>query len=370
MADFYIKISSLASSLSNQTDRPITTRNIVTCVKVSSSSSCTAIVADTFRPFLIDLCARWIDSSDSSQALEDKLCALCFLLQPHTEIFPILSSFLQEYFPNSGPLSTIFGAALPGTVTPSHLHRVLLAYYRILVANPELPSHLDWPLDLLSRLFWPQHPDPGVRYLAIRCYALQSGMSEAEREKLENTLLGSMADAECPLEFGIDVHGCPNIIDGWLLPVIEKQRIHDARSAIATDTRDLSMGREDKAMQPFDLSPSVTSIHGVLMFRRYTIDATPVAALVPTNATVNALRTLALHISLRLPVLLTSPPSSGKTLLLSHLASTLHPRVKNQLVTINLADTSIDARSLLGSYVHSTGSRALSNGRKAFSYEP
>lgn len=47
--------------------------------------SCTAIVADTFRPLLLDLCARWLESSE---ALEEKLSALCFLLQPHTEIFP------------------------------------------------------------------------------------------------------------------------------------------------------------------------------------------------------------------------------------------------------------------------------------------
>jgi len=47
--------------------------------------SCTTIVAETFRPLLLDLCARWLESSDS---LEDKLSALCFLLQPHTEIFP------------------------------------------------------------------------------------------------------------------------------------------------------------------------------------------------------------------------------------------------------------------------------------------
>ena len=47
--------------------------------------SCTAIVADTFRPLLLDLCARWLESSE---ALEEKLSALCFLLQPHMEIFP------------------------------------------------------------------------------------------------------------------------------------------------------------------------------------------------------------------------------------------------------------------------------------------
>jgi midasin len=47
--------------------------------------SYTTIVADAFRPLLLDLCARWLKDSES---LEDKLSALCLLLQPHTEIFP------------------------------------------------------------------------------------------------------------------------------------------------------------------------------------------------------------------------------------------------------------------------------------------
>lgn len=121
------------------------------------------------------------------------------------------------------------------------------------MANPELPVWLDWPLEPLSRLFWAPHPDLGVRYLAIRCYAMQSGMCEAEREKLENTLIGSMAHAECPFEFGQDLHGNANVIDGWLLPVIETQRIHDSLNAIATDTREFSMGQDDNCLRPSDL---------------------------------------------------------------------------------------------------------------------
>ncbi|KAH9065293.1 midasin [Lactarius vividus] len=313
----------------------------------------TTIIADTFRPLLLDLCARWLENSDE---LEDKLCAFCLLLQPHVEIFPILSVFLQEYINNTGPLSTVIGSAPLEAVSPSRLHRLLLAYYRILVANPELPNWLDWPLEHFSGLFWTPHPDAGVRYLAIRCYALQSGMSELEREKLENTLVGSMATAECPLEFGVDV--CERVItvDGWLLPVIEMQRIYDARGAIAADTRDFSMGQSDTFIQPSDLSPLIANIHGVLLFRRHAVPASSAPPLVCTNTTINSLRTLALLVSLRLPVLLTAPSSSGKILLLSYLASKLYPNVKNQLVIINLADTSMDARSLLGSYVHSTRS--------------
>jgi len=120
------------------------------------------------------------------------------------------------------------------------------------MANPELPSWLDWPLEFLSRLFSP-HRDLGVRYLAIRCYAMQTGMCEAEREKLENTFIGSKVNAECPLEYGLDLHGRVHVIDGWLLPVIETQRIHDLRNVIATNTRDFSTWQGDNHIRPIDL---------------------------------------------------------------------------------------------------------------------
>ncbi|KAI0270022.1 midasin [Gloeopeniophorella convolvens] len=312
--------------------------------------SCTTVVASLFRPLLLDLCARWLENAE---AVEDKLCAFCLLLQPHTELFPVLSTFLQEFVPRAGPLSLIPDSTPLAIIPSSSLHRILLAYYRLLQANPDLPNQLDWPLEPLSRLFWAPHPDVGVRYLAIRCYALQSGMSEMEREQLENAVVGSMAEVNCPLEHGMDPQGRVNVIDGWLLPVIEAQRIHDARNAIATDTQEFPTSQ---GIQSSDLSSFVTSVHGVLMHRRPGPSMTPDTPLVPTNAAIGSLRSLALHISLRLPVLLTSAHSSGKTLLLKHLASTLHPGIKTQLVTVNLADTSIDSRSLLGSYASSAKS--------------
>lgn len=57
--------------------------------------------------------------------------------------------------------------------------------------------------------------------------------------------------------------------------------------------------------------------------------------------------------SLRVPVLFTSPPSCGKSLLITHLAKLLHPNSSNHIITIHLADTSLDPRSLLGSYISS-----------------
>lgn len=46
----------------------------------------TALVADTFRPVLMDLCARLL--YDESVDEVDRLVALCLLVEPYEEIFP------------------------------------------------------------------------------------------------------------------------------------------------------------------------------------------------------------------------------------------------------------------------------------------
>ncbi len=57
---------------------------------------------------------------------------------------------------------------------------------------------------------------------------------------------------------------------------------------------------------------------------------------------------------MRMPTFITSPPSAGKLTVLRHLAAQLHSTVPNQIVVIHLADTSLDPRSLLGSYASSS----------------
>ena len=68
---------------------------------------------------------------------------------------------------------------------------------------------------------------------------------------------------------------------------------------------------------------------------------------------ISALQSIAIHLSLRLPTLLTSAPSSGKSLFLSHLAHQPFPGSTNHIITLYLAVTSLDPRALLGSYASS-----------------
>lgn len=95
------------------------------------------------------------------------------------------------------------------------------------------------------------------------------------------------------------------------------------------------------------------NVCGIFLLRDH-LSPSPPSSLVQTDNVKTALRELALLHSLRYPTLLTSSPSSGKSLLIHHLSGLLHPCSENNVVTIHLADTSLDPRSLLGSHVSST----------------
>lgn len=276
-------------------------------------------------------------------------------------------------FHQNGPLSFITETLSPLSVDTTRLQQLLLAYYRILQANRELPRTLRWTLAPLSNLIYTPHLDNGVRLLAIRCYSLQSGMGEEERCNLEREILGEPCSVDCNLNYGQNVDGSVKEVDGWLLPVLEVRRVQQERESIVSEQLDFYSregGNDTFLIETKDLrfvpflgppafanvfffSPLVANVHGVLLLRSSSNPPLE-SPLVSLNSSNQALRHIALCISLRLPTLLTSAPSVGKVLLLSHLAGLLHPNRSNQIVIIHLADTSLDPRALLGSYVSST----------------
>ena len=177
-----------------------------------------------------------------------------FLEFPFRCVFSILSRLLRQPPLDKGILVFISSEEDVQDLDTLRLHRLLLAYYRILIANRLLPSSLSWPLSTLSMLFWTPHPDTGVRLLAIRCYALQSGMSEAEREKLETEVLGPIWEVDCQLHYGEDVDGKTQKIDGWLLPALESKRVIDARNAIIQDHQEYYIFDEGEEPQTISIA--------------------------------------------------------------------------------------------------------------------
>lgn len=153
-----------------------------------------------------------------------------------------------------GPLAFIIGEPSPLSIDISRLDRLLLAYYRILQANRELPHYMIWPLTPLSLLIWTPYLDNGARLLAIRCYALQSGMGEAEREKMERKVLGEICGVDCQLDYGQSIDGSRKEVDGWIMPVIELERVRDMRQDMVSTKYDYFTMEEGNPSPPINAS--------------------------------------------------------------------------------------------------------------------
>ncbi|KAI9068715.1 midasin [Trametes sanguinea] len=311
----------------------------------------TMTIAQLFRPLLVDLCARWLqrESSDLS-AFE----ALCMLLEIYPEVYPILSCLLRKDGFERGPLALGLSAQASTGQDSRSAHLTLLAYYRLLHANRTLPHTLGWSLSPLSQLMQIPHCDNGCKLLAVRCYALHAGMIEGDWVKLEKEIVGDVQEVDCPVKYAINLDGTVREVDGWVLPVLEMERISRARDALLDDEGFYVYEESDSSepIHPAELSPLVANIHGILMLRSSATTNAEVH-LIDTPTATRALRQMALHLSSQLPILLTSAPSAGKSLLISHMAQLLYPGARNHIVSIHLADTSLDPRSLLGSYVSS-----------------
>ncbi|KZV82948.1 hypothetical protein EXIGLDRAFT_754664 [Exidia glandulosa HHB12029] len=314
--------------------------------RLLAAPQCTLQVAKFFRPLLVDLIARWLLDIDVTE--EARFVALALLIETHEEIFPILAEFLQRPSLAKGPVAFVTkenAASLPAAT----LQPILLAYARILRACPLLPHHLNWPLHPLLYIIHSGYPHRGVMYLAIHCYAFHANMPELRREEMQQQYLGELGLEDCEIDYGLDERGEPVTTDGWLLALTESNRILDKRQEIATTALPYMA---TATLAPEDICPRVANVQGVLLLRDSTAPA-PTSALVMTPSLREPLQLLAAQYSLRLPTLLTSTQSAGKALLLAHLAAQLHPTTAAQLVVIHLADTSIDARSLIGSHISS-----------------
>ncbi|KAH7340561.1 hypothetical protein B0J17DRAFT_704975 [Rhizoctonia solani] len=338
--------------------------------QLMSEPAFTVLVSDTFRPLLMDLCARWLDNNSIDEV--DRLVALCLLVEPYEEIFPILAAYLSRASLSRGPLGFISEPNLVVSDLPVlHLQRILIAYYRLLAADPGTPTRLGWSATLLQALFRPvpgissPHPDHAVRWLALRCFGIQTGLTEITRAKLETEFLSvdrvDLMELHTGYELKLELADNASIL-------VPKEITMDARVFPVAEIKRIQTKREELAHQPIhsffssqlitaqilesDLSPWISNVSGILLFSNSSVRGREsLASYVATPTTVNTLRSLALHVSQRIPTLLSATAASGKITLLRELARRIHPEGEQGLVVLQLADTSLDAKSLIGSYV-------------------
>ncbi|KAG8937498.1 hypothetical protein FRC00_004779, partial [Tulasnella sp. 408] len=344
----------LLQDLTQTTSAGLTHKTLSALAKCLAIPAFTAIVGELFSPLLIELCSRWLEDESVDEVA--RLEALALLLEPCEEVYPIVQSFLSRPSLSTGPLGFLLGleASQIAALSTVDLHRILLTYYRLIRAEPDIPKLFNWPSKPLLSLLSPPHPDLSVRALAIECYALHESIPDEEKIKTSLELLGPPGEADIPIFCGetvVDGLIQPRQIDGWLLPLLEPLRVSELRARVQLSPPPAS---DAFSFSSELLHSRVANVGGVLLYR-ITSEAIPPSPLVETSGSLQALKPMALQLSRRVPTLITSPPGSGKSLLIQHLATLLFPSsiAQNQVVTIHLSDTSLDAKSLLGSYTSS-----------------
>lgn len=129
----------------------------------------------------------------------------------------------------TSPLSHLANTDLPNTEA-ARISRLLLAYYRLLVADLSLSKRLTWQHQQLLSLAT-SHPDSGVRLLAVQVLAVQMGWSESYRIEREREYVGDVGLVDAPVVYGEELVLEDGqavlrqvVVDGWLLPMYEARR--------------------------------------------------------------------------------------------------------------------------------------------------
>ncbi|WFC97593.1 hypothetical protein MYAM1_000308 [Malassezia yamatoensis] len=272
-----------------------------------------------FRPALLEISARAL-AFDICGALN----TLSQLLGAFEELYPLVHSAIQTNLKTDQQL----------------LQRLeLIARYRLLSAAPSLSFHGSYT-DLYTCFTQPAKYDAGTRFLALELYVLHKRLSPEFRAKLIARWIG---DEPAPIAFAPDVRS---------LPIYEAKRIAALWDACASPITG-SIECQPLYLRQEDLQGPLVLMSGVLIpASNPAVDVT----FVETPSLAPKLATAALHIGLRLPLLITGPAASGKTHLVSYLAHRVHgSRKQPPLLTIQLGDQSgVDGKQLLGSFVSSS----------------
>lgn len=284
---------------------------------------------------------------------------------------------------------------------------LLWSLHRLLTCDQALPFQNGlqgwrYPLPLLEACM-KRHPNIGFRLLAWRVYRLWANLITEDGEKLLHQWVAQpdaqghsppwpkfdTAEEEIsfrqhpvgqagakPSRNGVaSVLVQQKVINAWLISTEEQlhafhflkrfQPIADtlpatpvisatAQPSSGSNEMDLDAPEGGLSITSEDLSSFVALIAGNVLLPKErplrglladtTLQTPPHFVL--TEPATRALQSLALHFFSRTPILLTAAPAAGKSSMIAHLAASLGSA---SVVSISLADRSIDAKSLLGS---------------------
>ncbi|GAA5925946.1 AAA family ATPase midasin [Sporobolomyces koalae] len=238
-------------------------------------------------------------------------------------------------------------------------------------------------------------------------YTSSLGPDQGEEDFLPAGTFGQELVGEARLiEGGLEVTVLEKGVDPWILPLVEdvrKREIQTKQEDLAFLQENLEEERGQNSigrLESNEFSKTVVVVEGVLAFREGLVPSLPaptsqqaVASVSATEATFpsttttqepepfictpshsDLLRSLARRLESRKPTLVTGSPSSGKQSVITHLWNLVHASPtstsiqnkttaakKRGLVIINLADRSLDSKSLLGSLSSAPSSSSASS---------
>ncbi|GAA5872063.1 hypothetical protein JCM8547_003087 [Rhodosporidiobolus lusitaniae] len=346
------------------------------------------------------------------------------IADPNSPTFLLSLLCLHSAIHHLPSLPAIAGWSLPTSVEQimkTHPHRgTRLVAWRMVRAwlglyagtGEELKRQWVWQLPTASTSSEVQPLAPVVPYEQeyVDEYASIFGADAAALGDVEDALpvgfgeeVISAAGTSRLVEGGLEVLVSKLGVDPWVLPLLESVRANEVRQRVLPLSIEVDGDASSwlGSLTPPELGKTVVVVSSALAFREGLIPSvsttnalsttpTPVASVsqtngvapsstgpqpeifVPTPAHSALLTQLADNVRCRIPTLITGSPSSGKQSAITHLWNLVHSSPSSPstptkeakrrgLVTINLADRSLDSKSLLGSLSSAPSSSSTSS---------
>ncbi|KAK7911281.1 ATPase [Apiospora marii] len=305
-----------------------------------------------FEEVFADICARWV-LKPRLEGQEDQIINAFARILPFA---PYLSVFLEQYLSETSVAPTEPGSRpfrvnslnLPSiTKSPaSTLTPALIAVWRLLNFDKKAYRQIVEP-SWMQMLF--NHPEPPVRYLAIRIFCILMSASDSRLEALiQQHILrieggsDSISSPERQMPLDDDFDG--QKLDLTFLSLCEKQRAREIEN-LRKELKDIPDVQTDR-FPPLNLTPLVVRYGATLLPRPQGSPQTP-SSLVLTETAMANLECLTQSLHEFGPVMLHGLAGSGKTSAVHELARELE--MESSMVTLHLNEQT-DAKMLIGLY--------------------
>ncbi|KAK8040874.1 hypothetical protein PG994_013881 [Apiospora phragmitis] len=305
-----------------------------------------------FEEVFADICARWV-LKRRIEGQEDQIINAFARILPFA---PYLSVFLEQYLSETSAAPTEAGSRpfrvnslnLPciNKSPASILTPALIAVWRLLNFDKKAYRQIVEP-SWVQTLF--NHPEPSVRYLAIRIFCILMSASDSRLEALIQEHIprverGSdstnIPEKQMPLLDDFDGQK----LDLTFLSLCEKQRAREIEN-LRRELKEISDNQSDR-FPPLNLTPLVVR-YGETLLPRPQGPPQSSSSLVLTETTMANLESLTQSLQEFGPVMLHGLAGSGKTSAVHELARELG--MESSMVTLHLNEQT-DAKMLIGLY--------------------